>query len=130
MKNKFILCGLTGWGFEIIWTGICSMAKHDHKLSCNTSFWMFPIYGMAACIGPASIHLKHFPLPFRGIIYTLGIYAAEFATGSILRRANACPWDYSASRYNYKGLIRLDFAPLWFLVGLIFERIVTAGSAK
>ena len=25
--------------------------------------------------------------------------------------------------YNKSGLIRLDFAPLWFVTGLIFERI-------
>lgn len=125
MRNKFILCGLTGWCMEILWTGICSMAKKDSKLSCNTSFWMFPIYGMASFIGPISNHMKNIPIPFRGIIYTAGIYATEYATGSVLKMHNACPWDYSKAKFNYKGLIRLDFAPLWFMAGLVFEKLTT-----
>ena len=34
-----------------------------------------------------------------------------------------CPWDYSQCRANIHGLIRLDFAPLWFAVGLLFEQL-------
>lgn len=122
MKNDFIICGLTGWYLEIIWTGFCSLLKKDYKLSCNTSYWMFPIYGMGAIIPPFGKHIKKVPLVLRGTIYTIGIFCAEFITGSILKRHNVCPWDYSASKYNYRGLIRLDFAPLWFIVGLLFEQ--------
>lgn len=122
MKNDFIICGLTGWYLEIMWTGFCSFLKKDYKLSCNTSYWMFPIYGMGAVIASFGKHIKKVPLVFRGTLYAAGIFAAEFATGSLLKRHNLCPWDYSASKYNYKGLIRFDFAPLWFLVGLFFEQ--------
>lgn len=128
MKNRFVICGLTGWCLEIIWTGLCSFMKKDYKLSCNTSFWMFPIYGMGAAIAPISSHLKKVPMVIRGILYAGGIYVAEFVTGSILKRHNVCPWDYSNTRYNYKGLIRLDFAPLWFMVGLLYEWIVNHDS--
>lgn len=123
MKNDFIICGLTGWCLEILWTGFGSFLKKDYKLSCNTSVWMFPIYGMGALIAPCSKKIKRVPLIFRGTLYAIGIFITEFSTGSLLKQHNACPWDYSASKYNYKGLIRLDFAPLWFCVGILFEYI-------
>jgi hypothetical protein len=50
------------------------------------------------------------------------IFAAEYVSGSLLKRADICPWDYSEARYHVKGLIRWDYAPAWFAVGLIFER--------
>lgn len=125
MKNHFIMCGLTGWYLEILWTGLGSLLKKDYKLSCNTSFWMFPIYGMGAVIAPFGRKIKRVPLVFRGTLYAIAIFVAEFSTGSILKHHNICPWDYSNSKYNYKGLIRLDFAPLWFIVGLLFEQIPT-----
>lgn len=123
MKNKFLLCGFTGWCMEIIWTGICAIINRDYTITCHTSLWMFPIYGMAAVIGPVGNHLRKFPFYFRGIFYAAGIFTAEYITGSILRIFNACPWDYSRAKLNYKGLIRLDFAPLWFAAGLVFEKI-------
>ena len=33
-----------------------------------------------------------------------------------------CPWDYSDAKYNIDGLVRLDFAPAWFILGLVFEK--------
>lgn len=123
MKNHFIICGLTGWCLEILWTGLGSFFKKDYKLSCHTSVWMFPIYGMGALIAPCGQKIKRVPLIFRGTLYAIIIFATEFSTGYILKHHNVCPWDYSASKYNYKGLIRLDFAPLWFFVGLLFEQI-------
>ena len=61
----------------------------------------------------------------RGGIYTCFIFAGEYLSGTFLRKLGACPWDYSHARFNFKGLIRLDYAPLWFGAGLIFEKIVT-----
>jgi len=34
------------------------------------------------------------------------------------------PWDYSGKTpYSVLGLIRLDYAPAWFVLGLLFERL-------
>ena len=49
--------------------------------------------------------------------------APEYVTGRLLRSLRACPWDYTGCRFSVDGLIRLDFAPLWFGAGLWFERI-------
>ncbi|MGL6217488.1 MAG: putative ABC transporter permease, partial [Lacrimispora sphenoides] len=43
--------------------------------------------------------------------------------GSLLRGRGMCPWDYTGRNSNIDGLIRLDFAPLWFATGLLFEQI-------
>ena len=45
-------------------------------------------------------------------------------SGSILRELNMCPWDYTASKLNVSGLIRLDYAPAWFVTGLLMEKIL------
>ena len=127
MDKNFIKCGIIGWCMEVLFTSACCFRKKDYKLIGQTSIWMFPIYGMAAVIKPISIRLKkrNKKVVERGLIYTAGIYITEYATGTILKKHNQCPWDYSKSRYNLKGIIRWDYAPLWFLVGLIYEKILS-----
>ena len=122
---NFMICGLCGWCFECFWTGLGAIRKkEDKRYICNTSIWMFPIYGMAAFIKPARHLVKHSSTLTRGTIYTFFIFTTEFITGSWLRKRNACPWDYSKSPLNYKGLIRFDYAPLWFIMSLIYEKIL------
>lgn len=123
MKN-FMKCGLVGWCLECTWTGLLSFFEKDKLLSCYTSIWMFPIYGLAAFLKPISNRIKDKNILIRGGIYTACIFAAEYFLGSILRMLNACPWDYSKEKYNYKGLIRYDFIPVWFFVGLLYEQIL------
>lgn len=52
------------------------------------------------------------------------IFSAEFLSGTFLRRRKLCPWDYSRSRYHIGRVIRLDYAPCWFITGLLFERLL------
>jgi uncharacterized membrane protein len=85
---------------------------------------MFPIYGMAACLNPICNKLKNRNALLRGGVYALLIYAAEYTSGVFLKKYGACPWDYSKAKYNYKGVIRLDYAPAWFLAGLFFEQVL------
>lgn len=125
--KNFITCGLCGWCLECFWTGIHSIKNwknQDKTLSCRTSIWMFPIYGMAACLLPISNKLQKRNALFRGGVYATLIYITEYITGIILKKYRACPWDYSKSKYNIKGVIRFDYAPVWFLTGLLFEKIL------
>jgi Predicted membrane protein len=124
MKNKFIICGLIGWCMEIFWTGFESFKRRELKLVGQSSFWMFPIYGMAALLTPISRILKDKNLFVRGGIYSLGIFAVEYITGSLLKKHDCCPWDYSKSKFNINGVIRLDYFPVWFVAGLLFEKIL------
>lgn len=58
-----------------------------------------------------------------GILYMVLIFVAEYLSGTWLRTMGVCPWDYTGRHSNIDGLIRLDFAPLWFMTGLLFEQI-------
>jgi Protein of unknown function (DUF1113). len=86
---------------------------------------MFPIYGMAAFISPISKLMKEKNTLVRGGVYTFFIYLTEFSTGKLLKKHQACPWDYSQAKLNYKGIIRLDYAPVWFIVGLFYEKLLS-----
>lgn len=127
MKN-FIKCGTVGWCMEIIFTSLDSFRRRDMRLKGNTSIWMFPIYGSAALLAPISRLLKSKPMWVRGLTYMSLIFSAEYITGSLLNRQSLCPWDYGRSRWNVNRYIRLDFAPFWFLAGLLFEQVLGGGT--
>ena len=130
MRQNFIRCGLTGLFIEIFFTGMGALFAHDYSMTGHSSILMFPIYGSAALIGPVWRKLRSKPIVLRGLIYTICIYIAEYASGSLLRALGICPWDYTGDPTNINGLIRLDFAPFWFVAGLIFERIVVLNNFK
>ena len=123
MKN-FVKCGICGWCLELIWTSLHSLSRQDYKLIGHSSIWMFPIYGMAAIIRPVSQKLKNTNIALRGLIYMNGIFSMEYLTGILLKKKNLCPWDYSETPFNIRGVIRLDYAPVWFVTGLLFEKVL------
>lgn len=124
MKQNFIKCGTCGWCLEILYTGLQSMKKKNRTLTGKTSIWMFPIYGMVCLFRPVCHRMKGQNIFLRGLLYTGMIFAGEFITGSLLKKYDACPWDYSDAPLNFRGVIRLDYAPLWFGTGLLFEKIL------
>lgn len=84
---------------------------------------MFPIYGMGAFLVPISKLIKKWHVALRGLTYAILIFLVEFLSGRFLLKRNACPWDYSRSRWNISQVIRLDFTPYWIGVGLLFEKL-------
>ncbi|MDY4833650.1 putative ABC transporter permease [Frisingicoccus sp.] len=130
MKKNFILCGLAGWCMEVLWTGLGSIVSRDPKLTCRTSVWMFPIYGLAAFLEPIGRRLKDRNLLCRGGLYTLLIFVTEYTSGTILKKFHRCPWDYSGQPANIRGLINLCYTPLWFCAGLFFEKILSLSGKK
>lgn len=129
MRKNFIRCGICGWCMELLWTGFLSFRKRDRKLTGQSSLWMFPIYGMAAFIGPFSKLFRNCSLLLRGIVYMLVIFTGEYLSGNVLKKHGCCPWDYSGSPLHIHGLIRLDYAPLWFFCGLFFEFLAKKNSS-
>ena len=129
LKN-FLKCGLTGWCIEIIFTAANALRRRDMTLKGNTSLWMFPIYGCAVIFAPIGRILRQKPTWLRGLTYTIMIFSAEFFTGKFLKRRSLCPWDYGQSRWNISRVIRLDFAPYWFIAGLLFERLLVSPPTK
>ena len=77
-------------------------------------------------MGPNSITKRYWYLNCThecGLGYVAGIFAVEYATGWLLRHfTGACPWDYTGhSPWSVHGLIRLDYAPAWLVMGLAAE---------
>lgn len=128
--KRFLRCGLVGWCMEIIFTAAGSLRRRDYTLKGCTSLWMFPIYGSASFLYPLFRILKKTSIWMRGSIYMLLFFFAEFLSGSYLQKRKLCPWDYNRSRWNIRRIIRLDYAPVWFLAGLFFEHFTTKGHSK
>ena len=128
--KDFLKCGTIGWCLEILVSGAEALRRQDKTLTCHTSLWMFPIYGCACLIGPLYRILKHLPKTVRGLIYMTGIFSVEYATGRFLDKKGQCPWSYQKSPWNISHVIRLDFAPAWFLIGLLFEKAVAADDSR
>ena len=131
LPGNFMKCGIAGWCLEVMFTSVESVLARDWRL-------MFPIYGCGAFLSPALklidfwIGDQKVSLPEQlirhGMIDMVLIFTAEYISGAWLRARGMCPWDYSASRASVNGLIRLDFAPLWFATGLLFEQITKKRS--
>ena len=133
---NFCKCGVTGWRLEVVFTAADSLLRQDWKLMGHTSLLMFPIYGCGALLGPIGELVDSWldpkgtfpPGPVEravrhGLIYMVLIFVAEYISGAFLTSLGMCPWDYSGRFSSVDGLIRLDFAPLWFGTGLLFEQI-------
>jgi len=124
---RFIIYGCVGFIIEIVWTGLGSALNGDKNLKCSTYLWMFPIYGMGVALEPVHELIRGLSWFYRGFIWAAVIFLIEYVTGYILKLAlGGCPWNYNRNGEiltSVKGLIRLDFLPLWFGVGLLFERL-------
>lgn len=121
---------------EVMFTSVDSIMRHDWRLVGRTSLLMFPIYGCGALLGPIGRAIDKWVNPGKlpeagkrdlavrhGMVYMVLIFAVEYASGAWLRSMGMCPWDYTGRGASIDGLIRLDFAPLWFAAGLLFEQI-------
>ena len=138
LKN-FFKCGIAGWCLEVIFTSAESILARDWRLMGHTSLLMFPIYGMGALLGPIGSRVDQWigdgssgigtslnqtdRAVRHGMLYMVLIFLAEYLCGMFLKDRGICPWDYTGRHSSVNGLICLDSAPLWFLTGLLFERI-------
>ena len=123
MVKRFLLYGLVGICAEIFWTGMSSLIQGDIRLRGFTYIWMFPIYGLIVFLEPVQHKIKKWPLVLRGCVYTIIIFVAEYISGSLLKSVlGVCPWNYTGP-LSVNGLIRFDFAPIWFCFGIIIEII-------
>ncbi len=124
MIYRFFIYGLLGWTMEIVWTGLGSLLRGDLRLQGFSYLWMFPIYGLAVFLEPVHNQIRHLAWYIRGWLWIVVIFGIELLTGLFLKfTVGAIPWDYTgSSAYAVAGLIRLDYAPVWLVVGLLFEK--------
>lgn len=130
--SKLILYGMSGLFVEVMFTATWYFVESERynygwKLHGCSSVWSFPIYGIS-CLIVEKMFLAmdgKIPLLLRGVVYLAWTYVWEFSTGLLLRQFNACPWDYNGYTYfNVMGLITFDYAPLWYIGGLLLEMSV------
>lgn len=56
-------------------------------------------------------------------MWVIIIWGIEYTSGLLLVNVlGVYPWEYTGA-YAVDKLVRLDYAPAWFVAGLIFERI-------
>ncbi|XP_046996859.1 transmembrane protein 229B-like [Schistocerca americana] len=125
---RLYIYGLHGFLTEIIFTAAWEyVTQLNWKLPGCSSVWSLPIYGISGLVMEsiltACMSFK-VPIHIRGLCYLLWVYLWEFSTGSILKTFGACPWDYSEFTYNFRGLITFEYAPLWYVVSLLMEKII------
>ena len=123
MIKRFIIYGLMGWSMEIVWTGLHSLVEGDPRLGGYTNLWMFFIYGLGVLLEPIHDIISEWRWPLRGLIWVVIIWGIEYTSGLILvNTLGVYPWRYRGM-FAIDGLVRLDYAPAWFLAGIIFERV-------
>ena len=97
----------------------------DLRLKGYSYLWMHPIWGVGLLLGENLMLC----CSARGLSRaTRALVAWPCASRWSTPRARCwwrcigrCPWDYSASPWSVNGLIRLDYAPFWWLCGLLYE---------
>ena len=123
MIERYVIYGLLGLNLEVLWTGATSLFGSDANLMGHTSIWMFFIYGTAVfLLEPVYKKINTLQWYIRGAIWVAVIFVIEFAAGIILKAVGVTAWEYT-NQFSFMGLIRFDFAPLWFITGLIFEAV-------
>ncbi len=124
--THLLVLACVGLALEVVFTAVVDYPTHkDLRLKGYTYLWMVPIY---ALVYPFCVmlypRLSFYPMLIRGFMYMLLIYAVEYSSGWLLRRfVGECPWEkeYVKAKWNFHGLIRLDFAPAWIAAALLFE---------
>ena len=96
------------------------------RLAGRSYLWMMPIYGVGLlALEPVRDRVRAWHWGARGVLWMTAIFAVEYLAGVVIKTLTGrCPWDYSSLRWSVHGYIRLDYAPLWMLVGLFIERVV------
>ncbi|KNZ68220.1 hypothetical protein Tfer_3247 [Thermincola ferriacetica] len=123
MWKRFIIYGTIGLVMEFFWTGMGALLAGDWRLKTYSSLWMFLIYGSGVFLEFVHDRIRNWPWLIRGVFWTAIIFAAEYLSGWFLRSIfGVAPWTYT-NRYAIDGLIRLDYAPVWFFMGLFFEKL-------
>jgi hypothetical protein len=126
LTNTYLLASV-GVGLEVAFTALTDFRTTGRRLTGQSYLWMFPIYATAYPLLAVSWpHLQDVPIVVRGVVYVLALFVVEYASGWLIRRlVGECPWEsgYFDARWGIHGLVRLDYAPAWFVVALFFERL-------
>jgi len=106
----------------------------DWRLPTHSTVWNLLVYGLSATVTFPIVDWWHpgyysWPLPLRGSVGMLVIYAWEYGWGMTIKHLTGrWPWEY---RYPFKffekftltRIVNPLYAPFWFFFGLALEKI-------
>jgi uncharacterized membrane protein len=96
----------------------------DYSMQGHSSVLMLPIYGATVLLEPLfELYKGSRWYSVRFVVYGLVIITAEYYFGRLYNALGICPWDYSGCKYSINGIIRMDYLPLWCLVGAMYEGV-------
>ena len=117
----FIFIGVT---MEVVCTSIMDFIKlRDPRLKGETYLWMLPVYAAVPFIYVfiQSI-LPNLVWWQKGIVYMIAFYMLELIAGLIIKAlVGVSPWNYKNYRFHFMEVICLEYAPIWFIYGIIGE---------
>ncbi len=108
---------------EVVWTGFGSLMSGDMRLISFTNLWMFFIYGAAVFLEPIHDAIRGWMMPVRGLIWVIIIWGMEYTSGLLIKTFFGVYAWYYTGYFAIDSLVRIDFAPAWFIAGLLFERL-------
>ncbi|KAM9323929.1 transmembrane protein 229B [Gastrophryne carolinensis] len=124
---RLYIYSIHGYVCEVLFTAFWDFAvSRDRRFRGVSSLWALFIYGLAM-LGVEHMYLSlrfHCGFLLRSVLYTVWVYFCEFTSGLILRNFRACPWDYSHYKFNFKGLVTLEYAPFWLLGCVVLEKFL------
>ncbi|KAM4687145.1 transmembrane protein 229B-like [Rhinophrynus dorsalis] len=127
LLSRWYIYAIHGYVCEVLFTAVLDFAASgDWRFQGVTSVWALFIYG-TAMLGVEHMYLtlrNRWGTMSRCLLYTLWVYLCELSSGCILTSLGACPWDYSHYRYNYRGLVTMEYAPFWFMGCVILEKML------
>jgi len=125
--EKIVIYGCIGLIIEVFFTGIASAFDGNIILKGTTYLWMLPVWssGVYALKYTGKL-VGRYNFFTRGFVYAVVCLLVEYLFGIyFLLVLKQVPWDYSYADWNIHGIIRLDYIPFWFCVGLASEKVVS-----
>lgn len=122
--ERGLLYGCLGITAEVVFT---SFAHPSWSLSGYSYTWMLLVWPFGFFfIDYAHRYINRYNIIARALIYMIICFLVEYTSGILFKiTLGGIPWDYSNDTYwNIDGAIRLDYAFIWALAGLVGERIV------
>lgn len=124
---RTIFYGICSFYYEVVWTALYDyvVGTGDLRLRGYSSIWSVPIYACSLFLQERVYFAskeKGVHLLLRGLLYMITAFSVELLAGLILFPFNANSWDYSRQfEYHFYGMIALEYAPLWYICGCLFE---------
>jgi len=122
--GRFIIFALLGLLFEVFFTSAAALRSGNWNMHGQTSPWMMFDYGL---LGLVLMYIarpmirRGVPLVARAVVYMIGIFAVEFASGWVFEVCGLRIWGYEHLPWNLCGYITAVYIPLWYVLGLAAE---------